>query len=189
MGFGHNRAGNISMPPDTVTAADSRSQRLRIADVLMLLAGAGVGLMLVNSALATTTLDWRLDREVAVMVVLLLAPGGIAWVLAPWLLLRRRLSWSAESGLWLAGALSGLAWCEVFLDAGLYLGSAGKLLGGIGAFFISPAVGLLALGAGLHALCRRPVNLSWSLWCAIAVGLTTGVGWLLFLAVLLPLRF
>lgn len=169
--------------------AKARPPRFRIADLLMLGAGAGMSACLVKSALATTTLDWRLDRDVAAMVVLLLAPAGIAWVLAAWLLLGRRLRWSAEAWLWLASALVGLAWSEVLIDAGVHLGAAGKFLGGMIAFFISPALGLFALGAAVLSLRRGPGSVSWSLWCVIGLGLTTGAGWIAFLAVLLPLRF
>ena len=170
-------------------ATEPRTRRFAWVDLAALLSGMGVGIGLARSALATTKLDWRLDRDLAVMVCLLLVPPGIAWVMLPWLLARRRAIWSVEMGLWLAIAVCGLAWTEVWLDGGVRLGAGAKLVGGIGAYFLSPAVGIGSLVVAAWSLIRGPRNVAWSLWLAVALGLTLGAGWIMFLAVMLPLRF
>ena len=166
-----------------------QAPRFQWVDLAAILSGAGVGAGLVRAALATTTLDWRLDRDVAAMVSLLLVPGGVAWIMFPWLMVRRRTIRSAECGLWLALALCGLAWSEVFLDGGVRLGAVAKLVGGLSAFFLSPALAAGSLALAAWSLVRRDRKLAWSLWLAAFLGSTLGAGWVMFLFVMLPLKF
>ena len=175
--------------PSEIDAAAPIPTRLAWVDLAAVASGIGVGLGLVRAALATTALDWRLDRDVVVMASLLLIPGGAAWIVFPWLTVRRRMVRLAESGLWLAIALCGLAWSEVFLDGGVRLGAVAKLVGGVSAFFLSPAVGVGSLAAAAWSLVRRKQATAWSLWLATIFGLTVGAGWIMFLIVMLPLKF
>lgn len=176
------------MPPEIENPSEACSRRWRPIDLAPLLLGAGVGVWLVRSALAATPLDWRLDWDVGVMVGLLLCPAGVVWVVGPWLFIRRSAKWSLETGLWLALGLCGLAWTEVLLDAGVYLGAAAKFAGGTTAFFLSPAVALGAALVGLLSFVQQPRQYDWSRCLAIALGLTAGAGWIAFLAVMLPLK-
>ena len=185
--------------PSEIDAAAPIPTRLAWVDFAAIASGIGVGVGLVRAALATTALDWRLDRDVAVMASLLLIPGGAAWIVFPWLMVRRRTVRrrtvrrrtvrSAESGLWLALALCGLAWSEVFLDGGVRLGAVAKFVGGLSAFFLSPAVGVGSLALAALSLVRRKQAATWSLWLATSFGLTVGAGWIMFLIVMLPLKF
>lgn len=176
-------------PPREIGDADARVARFEWVDLAPLVGGAGIGIGLARSALATTSLDWRLDGIVAVMVWLLLVPSGVAWIMLPWQIARRQASWSAETSLWLAISACGLAWSEVFLDGGVRLGAVAKLAGGVTAFFLSPAVGVGSLVVAALSLFRKPRKNAWTRWLAVALGLVVAAGWGAFLVVMLPLRF
>jgi len=180
--------------PSEIDAAAPAPTRFAWVDLAAIASGMGVGAGLVRAALATTALDWRLDRDVVVMASLLLIPGGAAWIVFPWLMIRqgtfrRRTVRSADGALWLALALCGLAWSEVFLDGGVRFGAIVKLVGGLSAFFLSPAVGVGALAAAGWSLVRQKQATAWSLWLAVIFSLAVGAGWIMFLIVMLPLKF
>jgi hypothetical protein len=176
-------------PPFQIGDADAQAARFEWVDLAPLMGGAGIGIGLARSALATTALDWRLDGIVAVMVWLLLVPSGVAWIMLPWQIARRRAGWSLETYLWLATAACGLAWSEVFLDGGVRLGAVAKLAGGVTAFFLSPALGLASSIVAARSVFRKPRINAWTRWLALALGMTIGAGWIAFLTVMLPLRF
>lgn len=176
------------MPSEIDHPSELHAPHFQPIDLAPLALGAGVGVWLVRSALATATLDWRLDWDVGVMIGLLLGPAGVAWIVGPWLFIRRPAKRSLEIGLWLGLILCGLAWAEVFLDAGVQLGAAAKFAGGTTAFFLSPAVALGAAFVGLLSFVQQPKQLGWSRGLAIALGCTAGAGWIAFLAVMLPLK-
>lgn len=177
------------VPPFEIGSAGARAARFEWIDLAPIAGGAGIGIGLARSALATTALDWRLDGIVAMMVWLLLVPPGVAWIMLPWQIARRRAGWSLESCLWLAIAACGLAWSEVFLGGGVRLGAIAKLAGGITAFFLSPALGVASLVVAALSVFRRPRTNAWTRWLAAALGMTIGAGWVAFLTVMLPLRF
>ena len=177
------------VPPFEIGDADAGVARFEWVDLAPLLAGAGIGIGLARSTLATTALDWRLDGIVAVMVWLLLVPPGVAWIMLPWQIARRRAGRSLETCLWVAIAACGLAWTEVLLDGGVRLGAVAKLAGGITAFFLSPALGLASSIVAALSVFRRPRTNAWTRWLAAALGVTMGAGWIAFLTVMLPLRF
>ena len=171
-----------------VSVDPRRRQTVELA--VWLAMGSVVSGLLVRRTLATVALDWRIDAAVGVMTTLLLAPSGIVWLVAARLFLfRRPARWTLRDALWLATSLVELAWCGVFLDNGLHLGHAGKFLCGVGALLGSPALGLAAVALVVSAF-RARSNLR-DLWdgCGILLALTVGVGWGMFLWVLLPLRF
>lgn len=179
----------IETPSSEIGNARASSTQFEWIDLAPLLGGAGIGIRLARSALASTTLDWRLDGIVGVMVWLLLVPPAVAWVMLPWQFARRQASWSVETCLWLAIAACGLAWSELLLDGGVRLGAVARLAGGVTAFFLSPAVGLAALIVAALSVFRKPKTIAWTRWLAAALGMTIGAGWISFLVVMLPLRF
>jgi hypothetical protein len=179
----------IETPSSEIGFARAPSSRFEWIDLAPLLGGAGIGIGLSRSALDSTTLDWRLDGIVGVMVWLLLVPPAVAWIMLPWQFARRQASWSVETSLWLAIAACGLAWSQVFLDGGARLGAVAKLAGGVTAFFLSPAVGVGSLVVAALSLFRKPRKNAWTRWLAVALGLVIAAGWGAFLFVMLPLRF
>lgn len=177
------------MLDDHEVSADSRRrQAVELAALLPM--GAIVSGLLIRRTLATVALDWRIDAAVGVMTTVLLAPAGIAWLVAARLFLfRRPAHWTPRDAVWLATSLVELAWCGVFLDNGLRLGHAGKFLCGVTALLGSPALALAAVALAVNS-CRTCSNLrDLRHWCGIALAITVGVGWGMFLGVLLPLRF
>ena len=156
---------------------------------LTLAIGAAISGLLIKQALSTVSLDWRGDAELGVMVIVLLAPAGISWVCSARTLMRPRSVWSSSDLLWLAISLVEIAWCGVLLDGGARLGQAGKFLSGATAFLGAPLVALVALAFALRMIVNHPARQDAWHWCAILAGLVVGVGWGLFLWVMLPLRF
>ena len=166
------------------------SHRPTAAEGLALLVGAAVSVVVVRAALATALLNWRLDADVAAMVIVLLAPSGVAWMgtayLAFW---RSRRRWSLGTWLWPAVAATSAAWSAVFLDGGMRLGEMGRLISGVTAMVVSPCVTLAAMVIGAVSLFRRQARYDWIHWSGVALGLITGAGWIWFLWIMLPLRF
>jgi hypothetical protein len=164
--------------------------RRALESAVLLLPGAAISTLVVRQALATVEIDWRVDAAVGVMTATLLAPSGIAWLGAARLFLFRRPAlWTWSDFVWLATALVELAWCGVWLDNGLRLGHVGKFLCGVTAMLGSPAVAGVAALLMIRSWRRRDKRGDLNRWCGILLALTVGVGWGLFLGVLLPLRF
>ncbi len=156
---------------------------------LTLAIGAAISSLLIKQALSTVSLDWRVDAEVGVMVIVLLAPAGISWVCSARALMRPWSRWSSSDLLWLAISLVEVAWCGVLLDGGARLGQAGKFLSGATAFLGAPLVAIVAVALALRMIVNHPARQDAWQRCSILAGLVAGIGWGLFLWVMLPLRF
>ena len=177
------------MLDDQEVSADPRRRRAVELAILLLL-GTLISGLLIRRTLATVAIDWRIDAAVGVMTTVLLAPAGIAWLGAARLFLFRRPGeWALRDAIWLATALVELAWCGVFLDNGLRLGHAGKFICGVTALLGSPVLAAAAVALAVSPFLTRSRLHDPKHWCGIALALTVGVGWGMFLWVLLPLRF
>lgn len=155
----------------------------RWPDAAALLLGAGISLAAMWGTLRTSQSLAGVDRDLFWMIVLVLAPGGVAIAgTARLAWIRPGRTWSVGHWLWPATALVGLAWMQVWLEAGFYLGQAGKLFGGPTAVLLSPLLGVTAATAAAIGLWKRSGRDGWH-WGGIGLGLITGCGWLAFLAV------
>jgi hypothetical protein len=158
-------------------------------DCLLLTLGLGLGAVFVRLILATGKIYWGLDWDLAGMISLVVAPLGPALLAAPCLLWRKPArTWTAGEWLVPGAILTGLAWLEVFLDGGLYLGALAKLICGPTALLLTPALGLAALIAFPYSL-RRPAQYGFYHWLGLALSLLAAAGCVWFVLIMLKLRF
>ncbi len=149
----------------------------------------GLSVCFVRLVLATGRVNWRLDWDLVATISLLLAPLGPALLTTPLLLWRRPArTWTVGEWLWPASIITSLAWLEVWLDAGLYLGPVAKLICGPTALLLTPIMGFVAVADLLYSLRRRGADRI-SHWLALAVTMLAAAGCVWFVIIMLQIRF
>ena len=157
---------------------------------IALAAGAAASVVLIHIAWSSSETNWQLDWDVPLMAAVVLAPAGPAVAVTLVKIVQRPLAcWTWNTWLWPGLAIVGVAWVEVMLDGGLYLGPVGKLLGGVTAMLGTPALGVYAtVGFAVHrfrpSTAARPVDAAVLILIFVQL---PGFGWLL--AVMLPTRW
>lgn len=168
-------------------ALDKPGRRADVRTLILLALGLPLSLYATAVACAGSNLRWDLDWDVGLVVGLLLLPWGPALVAIPSEVLRpgrhpgRLRPWGT---IVLAGL--GLAWAEVWLDAGLALGPWAKLVGGLSAGLGTPLAALALPGL---AVARR--DRGWSVVDGVLLALLAVqfAGWGWFVAIMRDLRW
>ena len=158
-------------------------------DCCLLIVGAAISVWLVLRVLATGSRNSRLEWDLAATVILLLASLGPALTGVARLVCRKDWrEWTVGEWLWPVAVVIGLAWLEVWLDAGMYLGAAAKLVCGPIALLATPAQGLVALVSLIYSL-QRPRQYGWRHWVGLLMAFVSTAGLLWFVAIMLHIRF